>query len=144
MRKVKEREAIAKAARTYFDLACALIAPPAPVLIAVGGLSGTGKSVLARVLAPDTLPAPGAVLLRSDVERKMLFGAAETERLPPEAYSAEATEQGLRRACRKGAARHSAAGHSAHRRCGICAGGRTCRRSSVLPHHAACHFAVCS
>ena len=35
-------------------------------------------------------PLPGAVWLRSDVERKALFGVGETERLPAEAYSAEA------------------------------------------------------
>ena len=85
-----KRDAIAKTAATYFDLACSLIDPPAPRLIAVGGLSGTGKSALARALAQDFPPAPGAVHLRSDVERKALFGAAETERLPAEAYSSEA------------------------------------------------------
>jgi aminoglycoside phosphotransferase family enzyme/predicted kinase len=85
-----KRDIIVKATRSYFRLACELIAPPAPKLIAVGGLSGTGKSVLARMLCPHVLPAPGAVLLRSDVERKTLFGVAETERLPAEAYSAEA------------------------------------------------------
>src|SRR3954463_3886152 len=89
----EERDAIAKAAQDYFRLACELIAPPLPKLIAVGGLSGTGKSVLARALAADILPAPGAVLLRSDVERKMLFGAGETERLGSEAYHAAATER---------------------------------------------------
>jgi aminoglycoside phosphotransferase family enzyme/predicted kinase len=86
-----ERAAIAKAAQGYFQFACRAIAPPHPTLIAVGGLSGSGKSLLARALAADILPLPGAVLLRSDVERKMRFGAAETERLPPEAYSLEAT-----------------------------------------------------
>jgi aminoglycoside phosphotransferase family enzyme/predicted kinase len=85
-----DRTAIEKSARTYFDLACSLISPTPPVLVAVGGLSGTGKSVLARALAPGLAPAPGALLLRSDVERKALFGADETERLPADAYSAEA------------------------------------------------------
>ena len=89
----EEQESIAKAAQGYFRLAGELIAPLRPTLIAIGGLSGTGKSVLARTLAGDVQPAPGAVLLRSDVERKMLFGARETERLPPEAYSARATEK---------------------------------------------------
>jgi aminoglycoside phosphotransferase family enzyme/predicted kinase len=84
------REAIANTAATYFALACSLIDPPAPRLIAVGGLSGTGKSALAHALAQDFPPAPGAVHLRSDLERKVLFGAAETERLPAQAYSAEA------------------------------------------------------
>ena len=60
----------AQSARDYFALAVKLIAPPQPTLIAIGGLSGTGKSVLAGMLAPDIVPAPGAVWLRSDVERK--------------------------------------------------------------------------
>ena len=108
----EERDAIAKAAQTYFRLACELIAPHDPTLLAIGGLSGTGKSVLARDLAPDVSPAPGAVLLRSDVERKMLFGTAETERLPPEAYSLEANEKVYASLCAK-AQRIIAAGHSA-------------------------------
>jgi predicted kinase len=61
------------------------------VIVAVGGLSGTGKSVLARALAPDLLPLPGAVLLRSDTLRKRLLGLADTDRAPPEAYTAEAS-----------------------------------------------------
>ena len=47
-------------------------------MVAVGGLSGTGKSLLARALAPALAPAPGAVVIRSDVERKALFGKGET------------------------------------------------------------------
>jgi predicted kinase len=84
-----KRAPIATQAKTYFALACDLIAPSPPRLLAVGGLSGTGKSKLARALAPWVLPSPGAVLLRSDVERKAMFGAAETDKLPPEAYAAE-------------------------------------------------------
>ncbi|WFU83809.1 AAA family ATPase [Bradyrhizobium sp. CIAT3101] len=76
-------------ARHYFDLAQALIQPPAPHLIAVGGLSGTGKTVLARALAPTVAPQPGAVVLRSDVIRKQMFGIADTDRLPPSAYTPE-------------------------------------------------------
>ena len=56
--------------------------------IAVGGLSGTGKTRLARALAPPIGPMPGAVIVRSDVERKALFGVGETEKLPGDAYSA--------------------------------------------------------
>src|SRR6185369_10194141 len=68
--KAEEAGNVARAAQAYFRLACGLTAPPSPTLIAVGGLSGTGKSVLARALAPDIPPAPGAVVLRTDVERK--------------------------------------------------------------------------
>lgn len=76
-------------ARRYFDLARMLIHPPAPRLIAVGGLSGTGKTVLAQALAPVVAPAPGAVVLRSDLVRKQMFGVEETHRLPPSAYTPE-------------------------------------------------------
>ena len=88
-----QRAAIAAAATAYFRLAGELIAPPAPTLLAVAGLSGTGKSALARALAPDLMPVPGAVLLRSDVERKAMFGAGETDRLPKEAYAQDITRK---------------------------------------------------
>jgi len=84
---------IARAAQTYFRLACKLLEPATPMLVAIGGLSGTGKSRLARELAPDLVPAPGALVLRTDVERKALFGKTETERLPAEAYAPEITAQ---------------------------------------------------
>jgi uncharacterized protein len=77
----------------YLSLARTLIHPPSPSLIVVGGLSGTGKSVLARTLAPTVPPQPGAVLLRSDVVRKQMFGMCETERLPPSAYTPELAAQ---------------------------------------------------
>lgn len=85
-------EIVAKAAATL-ELAARLLEPPAPRLIAVGGLSGTGKSTLAAALAPQIGAVPGAVHLRSDVERKRLAGIAETERLPPEAYTAAASAE---------------------------------------------------
>ncbi|CAN1722258.1 AAA family ATPase [Hyphomicrobium sp. 1Nfss2.1] len=67
-------------------LARSYLAPPPPVLIAVGGLSGTGKSTLAAQLAPFVGCAPGALHLRSDVERKRLFGIPETQRLDRQHY----------------------------------------------------------
>jgi aminoglycoside phosphotransferase family enzyme/predicted kinase len=88
-----EKTTIVEMARAYFELARALIHPPAPMLIAVGGLSGTGKSVLARGLAPFIGPQPGAVVVRSDVLRKQLFGVRETERLPADAYLPEVSER---------------------------------------------------
>ncbi len=76
------------AASRYLDLAASLLWPAPPRLIAVGGISGTGKSSLAQALAPSCGAAPGAVVLRSDVARKQHFGVAPTERLPPAAYDA--------------------------------------------------------
>jgi len=103
---------IAHTAHDYADLARKLMAPARPQLVAIGGLSGTGKSLLARALAPAIPPLPGAVVLRSDVERKALFGAAETERLPKTAYTADATAKVYAALAAK-ARRVLAAGHSA-------------------------------
>ena len=82
-----------QSARDYFALAGKLLAPQPPILVAVGGLSGTGKSLLARALAAEILPEPGAVVLRSDVERKVLFAVAEADRLPETAYARDVTTQ---------------------------------------------------
>lgn len=89
----RDEAGIRQSARVYFELALRLIQPAAPTLIAVGGLSGTGKSVLARALAPHVNPDPGAVVLRSDVLRKRLLHANETDRLPDSAYQPEMTRQ---------------------------------------------------
>lgn len=67
--------------------ALAYLRPAPPRLVAVGGLQGTGKSSLARLLAPQLGAAPGALLLRSDELRKRRFGLAPEERLPAEAYT---------------------------------------------------------
>ena len=82
----------ASEARRYFDLACAFLKPQPPRLLAVGGLSGTGKSTIAAVLAGRLGRAPSRVL-RSDVIRKRQFGVAPEQRLPAEAYSKDATER---------------------------------------------------
>jgi aminoglycoside phosphotransferase family enzyme/predicted kinase len=87
------KAAVAQSAKRYFDLALELLAPAKPTVVATGGLSGTGKSALAGALAPELLPIPGALVLRSDVERKALHGVAEHARLPGEAYRAEVTER---------------------------------------------------
>lgn len=80
-------------ARSLFSLAQSILHPKKPELIAVGGLSGTGKSTLAAGLAPDIGAAPGALHLRSDVERKRLFGVSPETRLGPKAYRPEITEE---------------------------------------------------
>ncbi|MBI3699763.1 MAG: AAA family ATPase [Afipia sp.] len=84
---------IGKAALNYFSLACRSLQPPPATLVAIGGLSGTGKSRLARELAPQVLPIPGAVILRSDIIRKEIFGVGETARLPNEAYKPEVSQK---------------------------------------------------
>jgi aminoglycoside phosphotransferase family enzyme/predicted kinase len=103
--------AIGQSARRYFNLARQAIEPAAAGLLATGGRSGTGKSVLAHALAPQLAPMPGAVVLRSDAERKALFGQNETATLPPRAYGAEVTAQ-VYAVITDQARRAIAAGHS--------------------------------
>ena len=74
----------------YLAAAGSYLDPVTPVVIAIGGLQGTGKSTLARALAPGIGPAPGALVLRSDETRKRLHGVPPEARLPPSAYSAAA------------------------------------------------------
>lgn len=93
---VRQADPAARAARlaeaqVYLDAACAFLAPVGAALVAVGGLSGTGKSTLAGGLAPLIGAAPGARWLRSDVLRKRLAGVAPEDRLPPASYTPEAS-----------------------------------------------------
>ena len=78
-------------ARRYFDCAAEFLRYASPRLIAVGGLSGVGKSALAGALAPRLGRAPGALWLRSDLERKAMFAVEETAHLPASAYAREVT-----------------------------------------------------
>ncbi len=71
----------------YLQQARAYLRPAPPRLVAIGGYSGTGKSRLARALAPYLGPAPGAVVLSSDETRKIGAEVARAEALPDAAYS---------------------------------------------------------
>ena len=77
-------------ARAYQRMALDFLKPAPPRLLAIGGLSGSGKTTLALKLAPEIGRAPGAVVVRSDVERKRQAGIALEQRMPPGSYSADA------------------------------------------------------
>jgi len=66
------------AARTYLQLARQIAELPAPTLVITCGLSGSGKTTAssAQLLDPTAAAAGSIVRLRSDVERKRLFGLA--------------------------------------------------------------------
>jgi uncharacterized protein len=81
----------AAGARRYLEQACATLRPPQARLIAIGGLSGTGKSTIAAALAAELGARPGARVLRSDVIRKRLFGLNPESRLPRSAYGSDVT-----------------------------------------------------
>ncbi|MBC8012479.1 MAG: AAA family ATPase [Methyloceanibacter sp.] len=106
-----QAEAAREEARVYFELAQKFLAPAAPRLIAIGGLSGTGKSAVARAIAPSIGAFPGAVHVRSDVERKRLFGVAPPARLPARAYAPEVSDR-VYAMCRKRALMALEGGHA--------------------------------
>lgn len=78
-------------ARAYQQAALTFLQPVPPRLLAVGGLSGSGKTTLALKLAPEIGRTPGAVVVRSDVERKRAAGVALEERMPAGSYTPEAS-----------------------------------------------------
>ncbi|MGP0040926.1 MAG: AAA family ATPase [Rhodomicrobium sp.] len=87
--------------KSYASLAGNLLTPGWPTLVAIGGVSGTGKTSIAREAAPLIGAAPGALHLRTDVERKVMQGVSLDQPLSPEAYSAEARDEVYRRVFKK-------------------------------------------
>jgi aminoglycoside phosphotransferase family enzyme/predicted kinase len=89
-------------ARALFALAERYTRPPAtpaPVLV-VGGLIGTGKTVLAEALGR----ALGLAVVESDRTRKWLAGLAPTERAPASAYTGDFSRRTFEEFFRRGAA----------------------------------------
>lgn len=80
-------------ARAYQKAALDFLQPAPPRLLAVGGLSGSGKTTLALKLAPEIGRSPGAVVVRSDVERKRRAGIDLEARMPAGSYTPEASAQ---------------------------------------------------
>ena len=78
-------------ARAYQRSAIAFLESSPPRLVAVGGLSGSGKTTYALKIAPEIGRAPGAVVVRSDVERKRMAGMALEERMPAGSYTPESS-----------------------------------------------------
>jgi len=107
----KLRAAFETEACAYLDLAHSFLQPGDARLVAVGGLSGSGKSTVARALAPELGRAPGALLLRSDVIRKRLFGVSPETALGQDAYTPAASQR-VYAALLDAAAKALAAGHS--------------------------------
>lgn len=88
-----EHDKAAREAGRYLDVAAELLEKVPPSLIAIGGLSGSGKSTVARAIASRIGRAPGARILRSDVLRKRSAGLAPEIPLPIGAYAKEASER---------------------------------------------------
>jgi len=80
-------------AHAYFDLAADLLKERPARLIAIGGLSGSGKTTVAEALAAHIGAAPGARIIESDRIRKALHGVPPETRLPEKAYRPEVSEK---------------------------------------------------
>jgi aminoglycoside phosphotransferase family enzyme/predicted kinase len=99
-------------AQGYRNLAFELLERNGADHIAIGGLSGAGKSAVARELAPRLAGPVGARILRSDVLRKRALGMSLDERAGDDVYAPERRAEVYRElAFRLGAA--SRAGASA-------------------------------
>ena len=73
--------------RHYHALALHLCTLPTAQMVAIGGLSASGKSTVAQQIALDLMPGSGAIILRSDGIRKRLFNQRPETTLPPDAYN---------------------------------------------------------
>jgi uncharacterized protein len=87
------RDAAAKAATRYYELAWSYTRPRQGRLILMCGLSGSGKTTLARLLARRL----GAIHIRSDAVRKHLAGVPLHGRAGETAYSPQMTDRTYRR-----------------------------------------------
>lgn len=89
-----ESEGMRADAAKYLAAAQGFLAPqPLPRLCAIGGFSGSGKTTIARLLAPLLGRAPGALHLRTDYIRKRLAKVPPEQRLPAAAYTQEADRE---------------------------------------------------
>lgn len=79
-------------AKSYFELARSLLSAKPPRLIAIGGLSGSGKTTVAEAIAHAIGAAPGARIIESDRIRKALHGVPAETKLPDTAYRPEVSE----------------------------------------------------
>jgi uncharacterized protein len=84
---------LAGEARSYFDLARTLLVKKPARLIAIGGLSGSGKTTVAEALAAHLGAPPGARIVESDRIRKAMHGVPAETRLPVEAYRTEVSDR---------------------------------------------------
>lgn len=87
------RQTLIPQARAYLDLSLALLQPVPARLVAIGGLSGTGKSTVAAAIAHRIGAAPGARILASDRIRKRIAGVQAETRLPPDSYTRESSDR---------------------------------------------------
>ncbi|RVD49041.1 aminoglycoside phosphotransferase [Mesorhizobium sp. M00.F.Ca.ET.151.01.1.1] len=80
-------------ARSYFELARTFLQQTPPRLVAIGGLSGSGKTTIAEALAAHIGAPPGARIVESDRIRKAMHGVPAEARLPDKAYRPDVSDR---------------------------------------------------
>ena len=106
-----QRPGVIAQTQSYLALASRLLQAPPARLLAIGGLSGSGKSTAAAAVAAIIGAAPGARVLSSDRIRKALHGVAPVDRLDADAYRPEVSQR-VYATLRERAAAILATGHS--------------------------------
>ena len=98
-----KHEAMLMANRAYEQLVISkrFLEHQKPVLVACGGLSGSGKSRIARESAPFIGNPPGAVIVRDDVLRKNMMNTGLEENLNVSEYKPEIEEEVFKAVCEK-------------------------------------------
>lgn len=86
-------EKLATETGNYLQLAKTVLEPAKTVFLAIGGPSGSGKSTVAARLAPSIGLATGAIVLRSDMIRKRMFGLEPKTRLKKSGYDKAASDR---------------------------------------------------
>jgi aminoglycoside phosphotransferase family enzyme/adenylate kinase family enzyme len=84
----QQRTELQQVFQTYLNLAKQYTQPSKPMLLITHGVSGSGKSTVAQALLAEL----EAVCLRSDVERKRLFGIAPHSTAQTNIYTHQATQ----------------------------------------------------
>ena len=90
---LQEKQQLEQTCRAYIQLAAVYTKPPQPFLLILHGFSGAGKTTVSEGLLTEL----SAIRLRSDLERKRLFGLSPNERGTAKIYSAEAGWQTFQR-----------------------------------------------
>jgi predicted kinase len=80
-------------AKAYFGFASKLLAGHPAQIVAIGGLSGSGKTTVAEALAAHVAAPPGARIVESDRIRKAMHGVPAETRLPDKAYRLEVSKR---------------------------------------------------
>lgn len=86
----REKQKVLVGSRSYIALAERYTQPPQPALIITHGVSGSGKTTVAQSLLENQ---PFAIRIRSDVERKRLYGLAPNVRTRSETNGGLYTEE---------------------------------------------------